>query len=133
MPEVSPAIAAGKDQRVASPALLARWGTWLPVLVIGLTVWAAYANSWGAPFVFDDLKAVGQNPTIRHLRPLADVLSPPVHATGAAHGRSIDVRLADQGRRASRPLANDMDASSARRVSSGTWAKAKWPLAGRGR
>jgi tetratricopeptide (TPR) repeat protein len=38
---------------------------------------AAYANSLGGPFVFDDVSSITDNPTIRHLWPLGPVLSPP--------------------------------------------------------
>ena len=68
--------------------LRARGGTVLAGCVIVLAVWAAYANSLSTPFVFDDLKSITQNSTIRQLWPLTDVLSPPPHATGA-QGRPV--------------------------------------------
>ncbi len=72
----------------------ARWGISLAAAVIVLAVWAAYANSFSAPFVFDDLKSVTQNPTIRHLWPLSDVLSPPNTVTGAAGRPVVNLSLA---------------------------------------
>lgn len=38
---------------------------------------AAYHNSFGGPFVFDDLPAIRDNPTIRSLWPPQEMLSPP--------------------------------------------------------
>jgi len=50
---------------------------------------AAYYNSFSAPFVFDDLTAIVANPTIRHLWPVGEALSPP-HGTGVTvAGRPI--------------------------------------------
>jgi tetratricopeptide (TPR) repeat protein len=50
---------------------------------------AAYHNSFSAPFVFDDLTAIVANPTIRHLWPVGEALSPP-HGTGVTvAGRPI--------------------------------------------
>jgi Flp pilus assembly protein TadD len=42
---------------------------------------AAYHNSFGGAFVFDDLTSIPNNPTIRHLWPLGDVLRPPHDTT----------------------------------------------------
>jgi len=48
---------------------------------------AAYLNSFKAPFVFDDLPAIVDNPTIRSLWPPGPALAPPPHAT--VSGRPI--------------------------------------------
>ena len=72
----------------------ARQGNILAGALIVLAVLAAYANSWNAPFIFDDLKSVVQNPTIRHLWPLTDVLSPPGDATGAVGRPVVNLSLA---------------------------------------
>ncbi|HEX3730604.1 MAG TPA: tetratricopeptide repeat protein, partial [Opitutaceae bacterium] len=40
----------------------------------------AYGNSFGGPFVFDDLPSIPKNPTIRHLWPLGPALHPPAAA-----------------------------------------------------
>ncbi|MEO6876251.1 MAG: tetratricopeptide repeat protein [Opitutaceae bacterium] len=53
------------------------------VLAVGIV----YANSLSAPFVFDDLNSVAQNPTIRHLWPLSEVLVPP--ASSGLAGRPL--------------------------------------------
>ena len=60
---------------------------WLATGVILLATWAAYANSFWVPFVFDDLRAVTLNPTIHHLWPLGPVLSPPPE--GGLSGRPL--------------------------------------------
>ncbi len=46
-------------------------------LLLALAVAAAYANSLGTPFVFDDGLSIADNPTIRHLGRIGTVLSPP--------------------------------------------------------
>ncbi len=45
-----------------------------------LLIWsigAAWHNSFSGPFVLDDAPAIAENPTIRHIWPPGDVLSPP--------------------------------------------------------
>ena len=54
-----------------------RWATPLAGAVIVLAVMAVYGNSLSGPFVFDDVGAIVDNPTIRQLRPFWQVLSPP--------------------------------------------------------
>jgi Tfp pilus assembly protein PilF len=56
----------------------------LVVAVIG-----AYHNSLSAPFVFDDPLAITENPTIRRLWPLTDVLFPPRGEGLSVEGRPI--------------------------------------------
>jgi tetratricopeptide (TPR) repeat protein len=53
----------------------------LVLIVAGLL---AYYNSFLAPFIGDDVHSVSENPTIRHLWPVWDALSPP-------HGRGLTV------------------------------------------
>ncbi len=50
------------------------------LVIFGATL-AANSNTFRLPFVFDDRASVLENPTIRHLWPLWDALSPP-HGTG---------------------------------------------------
>jgi tetratricopeptide (TPR) repeat protein len=76
------------------PGSVSRRGVVLAGAVIVLAVGAAYANSFSAPFVFDDLKSITQNPTIRHFTPWSDVLSPPNTATGAAGRPVVNLSLA---------------------------------------
>jgi tetratricopeptide (TPR) repeat protein len=46
--------------------------------VIAVAALAAYAGSFGGPFVFDDLTAIARNPTIRHF---SSAFSPPLQST----------------------------------------------------
>ena len=66
---------------------LAGWRLLLAGSVIVLAVWATYANSLSAPFVFDDLKSITLNPSIRQLWPPGPVLSPP--PGGGLSGRPL--------------------------------------------
>ena len=50
---------------------------WVVGWSIALAVLAAYTNSLGGPFVFDDVPSILDNPTIRQLWPLSVPLSPP--------------------------------------------------------
>ena len=59
------------------PAPVDRWRVVLAGGVIVLAIFAAYANSLAVPFVFDDLKSISLNPSLRHLWPPGPVLSPP--------------------------------------------------------
>jgi len=70
-----------------------RWwrrGNWLPwaaaavILAAGL---AAYSNSFAGPFIFDDLDTINENPSIRHLWPPWQAISPKAFAT--AEGRPL--------------------------------------------
>jgi hypothetical protein len=62
--------------------------------VLVLAVIAAYHNSLSGPFVFDDPLAIVENPTIRKLWPLSDVLLPPRGEGLSVEGRrSKGVRL----------------------------------------
>jgi len=57
----------------------------LVVLAGGLV----YSNSLSGPFIFDDVKAIVENPTIRHLWPIGRVLSPPRESGVTASGRPL--------------------------------------------
>jgi len=62
-------------------------GGWrVPVVAIVLTLAAvgAYWNSFNVPFLLDDSLSIGDNPSIRHLGRIGDVLSPPTTALTAA-------------------------------------------------
>ncbi len=49
----------------------------LAALLLVLAGLLAYQNSYTVPFVFDDISSIVENPTIRHLWPLGQALSPP--------------------------------------------------------
>jgi tetratricopeptide (TPR) repeat protein len=57
--------------------------------VVVLAGAAAYANSFASPFVYLDVPAILDNPTIRHLSALGRVLSPPVDGGVTVGGRPI--------------------------------------------
>jgi tetratricopeptide (TPR) repeat protein len=71
-----------------------RWGVLGAGTALVIAVWVAYANSLSAPFEFDDFMAITQNPTIRHLGRLGEVLSSPDFATGAAGRPVVSLSLA---------------------------------------
>ncbi len=56
------------------------------IVVAGL---AAYANSFSGPFVYDDLAAIVDNPTIRQLGHLGAILTPPGDRAGTVGGRPL--------------------------------------------
>lgn len=56
---------------------------------LGAAIVAAYINSLSVPFVFDDPLAITENPTIRHLWPLSDVLFPPQGKGLSVEGRPV--------------------------------------------
>jgi len=56
------------------------------VLIIAAGIWA-YHNSFHVPFIFDDVRAISENPSIRHLWPVWQAVSP--SATTAEGGRPV--------------------------------------------
>ena len=61
---------------------------WLALALVAAVV-AVYANSLRAPFVFDDLLSIVENPTIRQLWPLTAPLSPPSGQGLTVEGRPL--------------------------------------------
>src|SRR5262245_18421184 len=59
----------------------ARVWTWLPPLLVIAAGVYAYHNSLYGPLVYDDLPAIQENPLIRTLWPLWNILSPPPAST----------------------------------------------------
>ncbi|MEN9663521.1 MAG: repeat-containing protein YrrB [Verrucomicrobiota bacterium] len=65
------------------------------VALIFVALLAAYANSFGGPFVFDDVEAIVENPTIRNLAAPGAVLAPPFAEGQTVGGRPlVNVTLA---------------------------------------
>src|SRR5262245_36118014 len=63
-----------------------RWPTIIvPIALVLITV-AAYANTFGVPFTFDDIPSIEDNPTIRHL---ARSVFPPDTADPTVAGRPV--------------------------------------------
>ncbi len=77
----APPIAARPASTPPASGTIRLWGGAL--IAIAVTV---YANSLSAPFVFDDLPAIRDNPTIRHL---ADAWSPPEASGLPVSGRPL--------------------------------------------
>jgi len=57
--------------------------------LLAAAAFGAFHNSFSAPFVFDDLPSIPDNPTIRHLWPLSNVFHPPSGAGDTVEGRPI--------------------------------------------
>jgi protein O-mannosyl-transferase len=53
------------------------WAAFFAASAIALATMAAYANSINGSFIFDDLASIPENPTIRRLGDIENVLSPP--------------------------------------------------------
>jgi protein O-mannosyl-transferase len=68
-----------RESPLAAPACL---------LLVIFAACAAYHNSFSGPFVFDDIPAIVDNPSIRHLWPITRVMIPPL-STAGANGRPI--------------------------------------------
>jgi tetratricopeptide (TPR) repeat protein len=65
------------DSETARAATSGRRSVLLAALLIAVAAFAAYANTFRVPFVFDDIPSIQENPTIRHLWPVGEALSPP--------------------------------------------------------
>ena len=62
---------------------------WCGAAVLALAVWAAYARTFAAPFIFDDIPAITQNTTIRHLTDWRAVLLPGSMQGAGTAGRPV--------------------------------------------
>ena len=60
----------------------------IPLLVVAAGL-LAYHNSFTGPFIFDDVPSIPENPTIRHLWPIWDALSPPHIGGSTVEGRPV--------------------------------------------
>ena len=72
----------------ANPGEVSRRNLLLAGGLLVLATVIAYHNTFAAPFIFDDKLAIVDNPTIRQLWPLTEVLSPPANGSGAT-GRPL--------------------------------------------
>jgi hypothetical protein len=64
------------------------------LLLITLAALAAYHNSFSGPFIFDDIAAILDNPSIRHLWPITNALTPPLSSAGANGRPMVNLSLA---------------------------------------
>ena len=65
------------------------WPIFLAGAGIAIAAGLAYFNSFSVPFIFDDGAAIVQNPTIRHLSRLGEVLAGPPWASLTVNGRPL--------------------------------------------
>jgi len=65
------------------------WAVLLAGSVIVFAAVAAYHNSFTGPFIFDDKLSILENPTIRHLWPVWETLSPPHRGGATVEGRPL--------------------------------------------
>jgi hypothetical protein len=59
-----------------------------PLLLVLAGLWA-YHNSFTGSFIYDDRPSIQENPTIRHLWPISNVLSPPHESWITVEGRPL--------------------------------------------
>jgi Tfp pilus assembly protein PilF len=71
------------------PHAVASRAPWLAGGGLALVAAVAYLNSFGGPFVFDDLPSIEANPSIRRLWPLSGVLAPAVDGGVTVAGRPL--------------------------------------------
>ena len=91
-----------QEARSTSQVLAARpassgespWATPACLVLIILAACAAYHNSFSGPFVFDDIPAIVDNPSIRHLWPITRVMRPPLLSAGANGRPLVNLSLA---------------------------------------
>src|SRR5687768_6643657 len=62
--------------------------------VLAMLAFAAYWNSLRVPFFFDDPVAILENPTIRNLGDISQVLSPPTNGSGVTGRPIVNLSLA---------------------------------------
>jgi Flp pilus assembly protein TadD len=67
-----------------APGATAGWRVLAVAAILILAALGAYWNSFNVPFLLDDSLAIDNNPSIRHLGRIGDVLSPPTTAPTAA-------------------------------------------------
>ena len=73
----------------SSPSSSARWVVILAGAIIAGAALVAYQGCFTVPFMFDDVDSILQNPTIRHLWPIGQVLSPPRGRGLTVEGRPV--------------------------------------------
>lgn len=83
------------EQQPPAPAgHISRRTLWLIGGLLGFVTLFAYCNSFTGPLIFDDKPAIVENPTIRRLWALSEVLSPPAIGSGVTGRPVINLSLA---------------------------------------
>ena len=77
-----------------TPWFCSRWAGIAAGSLIILSGLAVYANSLSVPFIYDDLSAIVNNPTIHHLWPISQVFSPPTHGETVSSRPVLNLSLA---------------------------------------
>ncbi|MBI5766601.1 MAG: tetratricopeptide repeat protein [Verrucomicrobia bacterium] len=87
----APPIVSAEPYRSPSPAgaTPGRQAVWFAGGLLVLIAVIAYRNSFSGPFVYDDVPAIVENPTIRKLWPLWEVLAPPSDSGVTVNGRPV--------------------------------------------
>ncbi len=71
------------------PSRIPRGAAWLAVPLLVAAALAAYHNTFSTPFIFDDDEAIVNNPVLRHLWPLGEVLFGGQEAGMTGNGRPV--------------------------------------------
>ncbi|HVS51866.1 MAG TPA: tetratricopeptide repeat protein [Opitutaceae bacterium] len=78
-----------KLNALRSDAQADRWRVRLAAALILVAGVVAYVNTFSAPFIFDDIPAIAENPTIRDFARPGELLAPPALRGSSAAGRPI--------------------------------------------
>jgi len=92
--DVGQADGEGASTLLLKPSLSSRWLTILAASLIVLSAVAVYHNSFAGPFVYDDITSIVENPTIRRLWPIWQVLSPPCDGETVGGRPLLNISLA---------------------------------------
>jgi tetratricopeptide (TPR) repeat protein len=83
-----------RKSAIGTPFLCSRLAIWLALGLIALATIAAYSTTLQVPFIFDDEKAIQDNPTIRSLWPIGKMLIPPGNGAAVQRRPVANVTLA---------------------------------------
>ena len=86
---IFPAVSSRSSLPTRRPEETPGWAVPAAAGILIVAALAAYHNSFSVPFVYDDTPSIVDNPTIRHLWPLNDVLSPPSDSGVTVNGRPL--------------------------------------------
>ncbi len=78
----------------AAPAAPSRLTLMAAAALIAIAALVAYHHTFAVPFLFDDVGSIAQNPTIRHLWPVGEALSPPKGGLTVSGRPALNLTLA---------------------------------------